>query len=891
MAVFSIKTFGGISPKVPPRYLQDSQAQIAINCPVFNGPLQPLPDVGAPVVSFGAGDSPRTIYRFGQDDDSDQVYWFRWPRDVDVCRGQIAGDKSEWTFYTGDGIPKATYGEIALQSGIYPSSSIPLGLPAPKAKLEAVPKADFDFTTEYAARVVLDLIALTNMTTDGIEFSLDNEENYTVVSLASLPAVNRAAYVAQQINAAFAVEEGEPLVVATVDQNDVVVETTAKGNGVSLIFRGRRGSKVEYDTKGTFTPGVVSLSAQGNGFSGSVFVVDNEYWSAAARVGAVVSVVASRSTTSGQDVCVQGTVTQDDLPFDTAQKFVDWLNTKVLISNSVTIAAHGTNVVITPGSTHGRSRPNVDGFIYFALDKIQKAEKKARDIAPRDRADPARLFISKTYFESNFRGKFLAYSTNSGTEEKIFIPETATLFSLAVIPGITIDILSADGSAAMVTFGSGTSSTISIKNGTYPTISEFAYFYLYGVGSQNIDSIPETRVYTYTWVSQVANFVFESGPAEPSSPVSVYKDQPVDLSKFEVALAPPATQYIYTARRIYRAVNGIYLFVDEIPATQVDYTDVKKAEELGEEMSSLTWKEPPGTLSGLINLPNGIMAGFVGRDVYFCEPYRPHAWPENYTQTLDFPVVGLGRMDTTLAVLTKGVPYFIQGSHPDSMVVVKSDIQQSCSSKKSIVSVSGNVIYASPDGLVLLSSSGSKVITENMFTQAQWQSFKPESIVAYTQDLKYIAFYDNRVIEDGIVISGERGGFIYDLTTGQFVLHDLYALAGYSDLLRDTLFLCFDDNSLRKWNAGAAKDYVWKSKKFTFPKPISFSCAQVEAETYPLTAKFYVDGLLYHTQIVQSRNEFRLPVFVGRDHEVQFEGNKEVFSFAIAQSVEELQNA
>ena len=35
MAVFSIKSFGGIAPKTPPRYLQDSQAQTAMNCPVF----------------------------------------------------------------------------------------------------------------------------------------------------------------------------------------------------------------------------------------------------------------------------------------------------------------------------------------------------------------------------------------------------------------------------------------------------------------------------------------------------------------------------------------------------------------------------------------------------------------------------------------------------------------------------------------------------------------------------------------------------------------------------------------------------------------------------------------------------------------------------------------
>ena len=33
MAVFSIKSFGGIAPITPPRYLQDSQAQTAMKLP------------------------------------------------------------------------------------------------------------------------------------------------------------------------------------------------------------------------------------------------------------------------------------------------------------------------------------------------------------------------------------------------------------------------------------------------------------------------------------------------------------------------------------------------------------------------------------------------------------------------------------------------------------------------------------------------------------------------------------------------------------------------------------------------------------------------------------------------------------------------------------------
>jgi len=377
----------------------------------------------------------------------------------------------------------------------------------------------------------------------------------------------------------------------------------------------------------------------------------------------------------------------------------------------------------------------------------------------------------------------------------------------------------------------------------------------------------------------VSGFEFESGPADPSLSVDVYKDQSDTLSNFEPAGG--YIGYILTARRIYRSVNGVYLFVAEIPSAQTSYVDEISPDDLSEEMPVTGWAEPPKTLTGLINLPNGLMAGFVGRDIYLCDPYHPHAWPEAYVQTVDYPVVGLGRMDTTLVVLTKGVPYFIQGSHPDSMVVVKSDIEQSCASKRSIVSYSGVVMYASPDGLVMLSSGGSKLITDTMFTRAQWQSFVPTSIHAYHHDNKYVAFYDTGTVQ---------GGFVYDFISQQFITHNLYATAGFSDLLRDQLFLAFSNNTIKKWYDGANLSYIWRSKVFSMPFIMGFSYAKIESETYPVTAKFYFDDSTtpFHTQAVASRDAFRLPVKEGRDFEIQLEGTSTVFSIAVSQAIEEL---
>jgi hypothetical protein len=287
-------------------------------------------------------------------------------------------------------------------------------------------------------------------------------------------------------------------------------------------------------------------------------------------------------------------------------------------------------------------------------------------------------------------------------------------------------------------------------------------------------------------------------------------------------------------------------------------------------------------MAGLINLPNGAMAGFEGRDIYFCEPYVPHAWPDSYRQSIDYPVVGLGSIDTTLVAVTKGTPYFIQGSHPDSMVVVKSDIEQACVSKRSIVSFNNAVFYASPDGLVMLSSNGSQIITLGMFTRDQWQEqIKPESVYGYHHDNKYIGFYDNGT---------ETGSFVFDFDVKQFAMHDVHTPVAYQSLRNDKLYV-LDSGAIKPWNEGTALTYGWTSKVFTAPRPTNFGSVQVEAEAYPVIFDVYLDGQLFHSQTVTSRFPFRLPPDQGRDWEFSLTSNNEVFSVAMATTMSELQNA
>ena len=392
-------------------------------------------------------------------------------------------------------------------------------------------------------------------------------------------------------------------------------------------------------------------------------------------------------------------------------------------------------------------------------------------------------------------------------------------------------------------------------------------------------TVAETRVYTYTHVN---SFGEESAPFAATdmslSTEDVYPGESV------VVTLPTAsiTNFNVTKKRIYRSASGstntAFLFVAEVPLATSSFTDTLNGDDLNEVLPSLTWLQPPSTLKGLVGMPNGVMAGFSGNDVYFSEPFRPFAWPIQYVQTVGYPIVGLGVIDTTLVVLTKGRPYFIQGSHPDSSVMVEADINQACISKRSIVSMNNNVFFASPDGIVALSPGGSSVITESLFDKETWQAQNPDDLLACMYESQYVGFFD--------ATSG-NGGFVYDMKQKTWNFHNVYVTVAYNDLKNDSLYI-IQNNELSKWDSGTDLTYTWKSKKFTFPEPKFFACYRVQAEAYPVTTKIYKDGVEIVNLSVTDDKLRRLPAGLGTAWEFQLEGNKEVYNVQLAQTPQEL---
>jgi hypothetical protein len=287
----------------------------------------------------------------------------------------------------------------------------------------------------------------------------------------------------------------------------------------------------------------------------------------------------------------------------------------------------------------------------------------------------------------------------------------------------------------------------------------------------------DPRVYVYTYVTGLG----EEGPPSPASElVNATENATLTIDNFT---APPALpEYNITHVRIYRSSVGTdtteFQFVAEVLVSTGTYDDSLDDSELGEILQTTTWEPPPTGLRGIVALPNGALAGFVGKTVHFSEPYYPHAWPPEYKQAVAHDIVGLGVLPNGVATLTRGTPYAIVGDHPRDMSQTHYQFSQACVSKRSIVNTINSVIYASPDGLCEIGSGGFKVLTRPYATKREWQEYNPTTMKGFWHDSKYFGFYD----EGGIIFDP------YDESIGFTTLTTLVQ-AGFVEPETDTLYI------------------------------------------------------------------------------------------------------
>ena len=403
-----------------------------------------------------------------------------------------------------------------------------------------------------------------------------------------------------------------------------------------------------------------------------------------------------------------------------------------------------------------------------------------------------------------------------------------------------------------------------------------------GAGGGCDSSLEFSRSYVYTYVSGSG----EEGPPTGATTLDgICPSQTVDLSGMSTG---PAGNYNITFKNIYRTLtgdNGVtkYYFVAQIPVANTTYSDSISDANLGAELASASYDPPPSDLHSLKELPNGMLIGISKNEICFSEPYKPHAWPFKYRIAMNFQGVGVAVFGQSAIIGTEGQPYLVTGTSPLYMTKSKLEDEQACVSKRSMCSLEGvGAIYASPDGLVVVSHGGAEVATAGIMDRTDWNDlYTPSSITGVVHEGRYYGFYTT---------GGTSAGFIFDYRNGIWCDINLYATAVHVDPLSDSLFLQIGNDVVKWEDASTNLTYTWKSKVFEAPSLATMQAGQIIAESYAnLTMKLYVDGSLKHTKIVENNKPFRMPGgYQGRDFEVEVVGTDVVNKIAVAETISEL---
>lgn len=344
-----------------------------------------------------------------------------------------------------------------------------------------------------------------------------------------------------------------------------------------------------------------------------------------------------------------------------------------------------------------------------------------------------------------------------------------------------------------------------------------------GTGSGDV----VTRVYVYTWVTALGE---ESEPCAASTPLDWQPGNTVTLSGFA---ATPAGRNI-TKQRIYRSQTGqtgTYLYlIAERAADTANYVDTIAVDAFQEPLRTADWNPPPDTLEGLTAMPNGMMAAFDGRKLYFCEPFHPHAWPEKYVLTTDSDIVGLGSIDNAVIIMTKAQPFYAVGSMPENMVMQKIESNWPCINGRGIVDLGFAICYPTYEGMVMVQAGGaSSLITASLLDRDDWLGLSPSTMVCAQRSGRYEAFF-NATIEGTMVtgsISIEPGSLPFLSRT------DTVATAAYFDVSESALYIVLSGTQdiMRIDAPGAASEqFYWRSKEFILPYDENFGAIQIDTE-------------------------------------------------------------
>lgn len=445
-----------------------------------------------------------------------------------------------------------------------------------------------------------------------------------------------------------------------------------------------------------------------------------------------------------------------------------------------------------------------------------------------------------------------------------------------------------------------------------------------------------TRTYLTTFVSAYGE---EGSPSDPTTVTGKLDDT------WTLTLTPPGvddeTDRALDKVRIYRTITAlsgatIYFLVDEVPKATTSYVDsVSDATIAGNQiLRTTTWAEPPTDLAGFAVMSNGVVAGFRDNEIWFSEPYRPHAWPAEYALTVEFGIVGIAAIGQSLIVLTRGKPVYITGVHPSNMAVSTYPAFEPCVSRRSIVATPSGVFYASQNGLMVAVPGDLRNLTQGILSRKEWvNGYNVRYSNAARLNSSYFSFgttdtggvfeataFDITGRFESQDFTGARNGFYLDIQNERVGLNVLQqpdpVFCAFEDPWTNDVMFLRHDGGLYVFDpvdGTTVEPYIWRSKILQTPDTTNLGVLRVfftpnasvtlnptpnaalvqtlAADQYGLL-RLYADNKLVWTRELRSNGEImRLPSgFKADKWQLEIEARVKLKSVELASTLKELGN-
>lgn len=881
-----LAAFGGEIPRVNKRILPDTQAQIATNCDLLSGSIRNVND-DLLIESVDLDPLTQSIYNYnwnGQDN------WLQWTEDVDVVKSPIVGDQYSRIYYTGNGAPRIRAVLLRENAKYYLSNFV-------------VQWSKTNINT-YAAISLLYAIR-------------ENNKAYSIGT--TLQWANDSATIWQATHAG--TSAASPPSIVGIAIGGSVTDGTVTWKRLALSDRyGSGGGRTA-----TTAPDVSAVLVGGEVVDGSVTWTrlpdsttelreSSHYYNVNHAVKWSTGDTYYKCIVAGTTAATPPDITDIKIGMAVTDGTAVWLKIYPFVSSQqdslLGLPKPSSKTTVIPTDKTATSWiPTWTGW-WEELDGTKKEEHVyPYKVGTTTYSPPTQVTAGITYSlaAANIWNKPTGMSDSARFVVMMQASSTSGKLLGRVFPNVSFYAASSDlyiNSAkvsAVTTLITTTKATITITL-SYDLTAATEYI--------------SDRSYVYTYVDIMGE---EGPPSDPSDVVAigpnidaalkgidvVYgKDygtgyqQPVLIRIYRTVTSSAGTNYQFVAEidaftgnwkstRAYRASEVVFYnseryqaliantnIVPSNPSTWLKLaTDVKFQDnitdaEVGEVIPSIGWSAPGANYKGLVYIPGGFFAAFDGKTIYFSESNQPHAWPPAYGQTIEDEIVGLGVAENTLAILTEKFPYLCTVQTPDQPYISKLSAPQSCVSKRSIVENGGAIIYASQDGICVITGATVSISTLGLFTKDQWFSYRWTGTEDVLDDSKTQCFVNDQYI----YVNTINRSFRYRIGDNQIAIVELgsHFYGYFDDRAKDDLYIIkmTHDFGRRLFKLSEDPAYLqttWQSKEFVLPLPQKWMLARITATNYPITFQLFTsDSTTPIANLsVQNNKAFRLP-YVGR---------------------------